>query len=334
MTKKEDIRPDIDLEKHPISTGGYQIATPEIYELSEWVRTLLFNRCPGAIIPGRPRYGKSEAISYLIKDLKAERGKDFPVFNFDFEYIKNPNELRFFEQLLKASGHKMAKGREKDGRSAPALRERLKSFLPKKIKRTGSSKAVFFIDEAQNIKEDNYLWLVDVHNCLTKAGISPLFLLFGQPELVDRRETYIETGLGQIVGRFMVNVHEFNGLQSPDDIATCLQGYDESATYPKGSNWTFTRYFFTAAFKDGWRLANESEKAWDAFMACLDDAGVSFWSDGIPMLYFALTVEYLMRNYSNLSCEFNGFSLSQWKEAIDNSNFVLAQQCIDEDEDT
>jgi hypothetical protein len=37
------------------------------------------------------------------------------------------------------------------------------------------------------------------------------------------------------------------GIRNAEDVATCLQGYDQTA-YPEGTDWTFTRFCLPQAF--------------------------------------------------------------------------------------
>jgi len=40
----------------------------------------------------------------------------------------------------------------------------------------------------------------------------------------------------------MVEELAFHGIRNAEDVATCLNGYDQTA-YPEGSQWSFTRYY-------------------------------------------------------------------------------------------
>lgn len=319
----DDLRPIFADKKQPIDGERYTLFTPMIGAVKKFFDQCFTNRDPGAIVTGYPRYGKSKAIGYLIRKLLLEQGRTFPIFSFDIDYMDRPSETRVWTTLLKGVKHRMSQTGNADDK-----KERLITFILQRVRRDKTNRAVFFIDEAQYLYESQYKWLIALHNALTKKGISPFFVLFGQPELSDRRGTFIETGKGQIVGRFMVRTFEAFGLRSAKEIATCLGSYDQTPVRI-GTKWTFTRFYFEGAYDVGWRLEPEAEVAWDAFIEGLSMAQISMREEGIPMLYFTRTIESLFRNNSDSRPSFNGFSRAQWAKAVEDSGYALSVQCAE-----
>jgi hypothetical protein len=73
----------------------------------------------------------------------------------------------------------------------------------------------------------------------------------------------------------MVEELAFYGIRNAEDVATCLNGYDQSA-YPEGSRWSFTRFYIPQAFDAGYRLVNDAGALWqtcDQEPHILDRAG-------------------------------------------------------------
>lgn len=313
-------RPFFAKGKEPIDGERYTLFTPMIFELERFFDECFDNRDPGAIVTGKPRYGKSKAIGYLIRKLIKEKGRRFPIFSFDIDFMERPTESRVWTAFLKGVRHRMSSSGKADDK-----KERLVTFILHKIRRGQTNRAVFFLDEAQYLYESQYKWLIALHNALIKKGVSPFFVLFGQPELRDRRGTYMEYGKAQIVGRFMVRTFEVFGLRDVDDVATCLGSYDQTPVRA-GTDWPFTRFYYPGAYDIEWRLKSEAPIVWDAFEEALSTAQIGALEDGIPMFYFTRAVESVFRKHSDFSPAFEGHSKAVWAEAVMDSGFALAVQ--------
>jgi hypothetical protein len=291
-------RPFFAKGKEPIDGERYTIFTPMLSELKTFFDECFENRDPGAIVTGKPRYGKSKAIGYLIGKLIKAEGRSFPIFSFDIDFMERPTETRVWTAFLKGVKHQMSASGKADDK-----KERLITFILQKIRRGHTNRAVFFLDEAQYLYESQYKWLIALHNALTKKGVSPFFVLFGQPELKDRRGTYMEHGKAQIVGRFMVRTFDVFGVRDANDVMTCLDSFDKTEVRA-GTGWTFTRFYYPGAYDIGWRLESEAQKVWDAFDEALSSAQIGALEDGIPMLYFTRAVESIFRKHSDFSPSF------------------------------
>lgn len=313
--------PDIENEFYKTS---YLLPTPCIYKLSDFIKSMLLNKVQGAIVVGETCYGKTTAISYLTKELFNHYGEDLPIFNIDCKYGIKPDRVEFFSNILEDLGHSMAK----PGRMG-LMQQKIYQFITEKVHQTKRFNiAIIFMDEAQNLGSDHYQWYITLENVLRKRGIRTLFLLFGLPSLFTRRSTLIiQRDQTEIVGRFMVEVFKFDGLLDVEGIKTCFNGYD-AAQYPGNNNMTIVRKFFPNANPDSWCLAKEAEKAWKAFVEKRGSAALIKKDNGIPMKYFVLTVENILRKYQTEHPAFRGLSVAQWKEAIDMSGYVSAMQIL------
>jgi hypothetical protein len=247
-------RPFVPAGTHPIETGRYLIGTVEISRLYEVVTQWIENRIPGGIVYGRPRLGKSRALSFLMHILPADYNNRLSIYDLSSYQSKSPTERSFYEDLLSGVGHDLAfRG------STSEKRVRLVRYLIEQGIRLENRRIVFFMDDAQRLSELQYNCLMDIYNDLDKAGIQLTVILVGQPELLHQRSAFIRTKKTQIVGRFMTQDHEFTGIQNLEDLKYCLTGFDQESEYPVGSGWSFTRYFFPEAFNDGHRLEHEAQ---------------------------------------------------------------------------
>lgn len=316
------IRPRVTVGTHPIETGRYVIATPAICLLHDTVRQWIAHRAPGGMIYGKQRFGKTRSIKYLMDQLP-EDFNSLPIFSLSARDYRLPSEGTFFEDLLRAVGHAFTSGK------TAVKRDRLVEYLHERAAEKRRNRLVLFIDEAQKLHEMHYRWLVDLHNELDGRGVTTTWLLVGQEELVHQREVFVTSKKMQIIGRFMVHHFRFSGLDSAETFQQSLNCYDdcELTEHPVGTGWSFTRYYFLAAFDDGWRLAAQAEILWEVFNKVHVEQKLPGKAE-VPMQYFAGTVEYALRTFASLKDDPGTISAAMWKEAILSSGYHDAAQYL------
>ncbi len=297
------VRPRIAANSHPVENTHYVLATQAMDQFCRTIVRWIRQRCSGGIIYGAPRRGKTRAIRYLVRMLPELLQVTLPLVSFSCREYKVPSESIFFQDLLRAANHLLA---EKG--NAAAKRGRLVEFLKEKAQLAGQDRVILVIDEAQKLHEAHYKWLIDLHNELDVSDISLVVLLVGQEELVHQYSAFKVTNKTQILGRFMVNQFCFHGILSATDVGTCLQGYDEESEHPADSGWSFTRYYFPAAFETGFRLRSHKDLAWQAFKETKEECGLPGTLE-IPMYYFCRTVENILTEFSTLEDETPALSL-------------------------
>jgi hypothetical protein len=92
----------------------------------------------------------------------------------------------------------------------------------------------------------------------------------------------------------MVEELSFYGIRNAEDVATCLNGYDQTA-YPEGSEWSFTRFYIPQAFDAGYRLVGDADRLWRTFEAAHHKANLPGQLE-IPMESFARVVEIVLKD--------------------------------------
>lgn len=152
---------------------------------------------------------------------------------------------------------------------------------------------LLFCDEAQRYNENEYEWLRDVHDVLDRQQIKLFTFLVGQEELLAQKTALQIAGKTQIVARLMVDELAFSGIRNAQDVATCLNGYDQMA-YPEGTPWSFTRFYVPQAFDAGYRLVSDAGLLWQTFEAAHHKASLPGGLE-IPMESFARAVEIVLR---------------------------------------
>lgn len=278
----------IDPSLHPLVTGNYRIATPAIEAFYELITRCLRYRIMGALIYGTSRVGKTRAIEY-VRLMLARHHLKMTTFHAQCEHKPRHAEGPFFANLLEAVGdHTPNAG------SNPAKRMRLTLRIREAAARAGSGTVLLFCDEAQRYNENEYEWLRDVHDALDRQHIKLFTFLVGQEELLAQKTALQVAGKTQIVARLMVDELAFCGIRNAEDVATCLDGYDQTA-YPEGSQWSFTRFYVPQAFDAGYRLIDDAGVLWQEFEAAHHKASLP-GSLEIPMESFVRAVEIVLKD--------------------------------------
>jgi hypothetical protein len=185
---------------------------------------------------------------------------------------------------------------------------------------SGRGVIVLLVDEAQQLHEKHYRWLMGIHNLLNLRSVHLITILVGQHQLTHQRTAFLRGQKENIVGRFMVHMFEFRGLHTEKETELTLTEYDQEE-YPVESGWSYTRYFAPIPFSRGWRLAHIAPVLWKSFMAAKALASQAPKKNGrqagtqassknsidaktvrtdIPMQYFCRTVEYIIMHLAEI----------------------------------
>lgn len=307
----------IELDRY-LGSINYTIPTKSILDLQnkveEWIA---MNDC-GAIIYGESRAGKTRAILYISSHLKDKYGSQLPIYTFTAtDHI--PTQKTFYASLLSTIGHEEAhKG------TAVQMRQRLVNRIIVNALDTKYRRAVLFIDEAYLLSDKEYLWLIDIYNELNLHDILFTVFLFGTKELKDQKAGYISAGKKQIVLRFMVNEFEFKGITNQREAAICLASIDKPFK-PDGYNEEIilSELYFPEAYKDGYKLTDYAEDIWNAFEIIKNENNIH--TEQILMKHFMDAILFCTREYGIFGKNIYQPTISEWKESIIRSGFILSQ---------
>jgi hypothetical protein len=250
------------MEDHPIRTRDFYIPTPPLRRVFSMIVHLITSGAPGAAFQAHPRVGKTCATIYCARKLR-EIFPRVPVLLFTAHLDQRLTDVRLFRDLLEQSGYSPG-----NVRAYPhELRTRLVRGWFSLAVDHASHTLVLIIDEAQKLPVDGYSWLIDATNDLHKLGVRVVTLLFGQPDLWGLRETLRQMRRGDILGRFMARLDEFEGIGSAIELREVMECYDDAAqlAYPKGSDWSFSRFLLPEAYANGWRLSQHASQLWAEF---------------------------------------------------------------------
>lgn len=311
-------RPEIKPKTHPVFTGAYSINTNAISTLYEDVSRWIDNRLPGGIIYGRPRIGKTRAIAFLSDMLRETYGKELPTYVLNMTMHK-PNENFFYSEILKDIGHDLY-----DKGKATEKKDRIISYFIERAISTNLKLIVLFIDEANYMFEQDFIWLMDIHNRLERFGIRLTTLLVGTKDIIHLKSYFIKSNKQQIVGRFMIHEHRFLGVKNINDLQICLASYDFGAEYPEESGWTYTKYFFPDAYDDGFTLNSQAEVLYECYRTIMQENKFTGEFE-IPMQYVTLTIDNCLRRYGSDGLSYKWISANEWRAAIIDSGFIEAE---------
>lgn len=279
---------------HPLMLpeSGYILPTASVKRTLTQVVSAVTSGLPGIAFVAFPRFGKTCATKYISKAL-VSIFDDLLVLTFIAKYHSKQGELHFFKELLKAFNIGFPQGRE-----IPNFFERLVNGLSTRVITSHSKRIILFIDEAQKLSVDQYSWLIDLSNELGEKNVSLTVILFGQPQLISKREILLHSYRTDIVSRFMVEVKNFDGIRDDSELAEILIFYDDQviSEYPSNSGCACSQFFLPKAYQAGWRLATQSTRLWKAFEAVAQDTGDKAISSGlnIGMTWIKIAVQNIL----------------------------------------
>ena len=274
----------------------------------------------GALIYGPSRIGKTRAIEYLRLAM-AQNFAKVTTYHVQAEHKPKHAEGPFFTSLLEAVGCP-----EPDKGSNPSKRLKLIDRIKDACARNGSGVVAMFFDEAQRYGENEYEWLRDVHDHLDRINIRLFTFLIGQEELHAVKTAFQQARKTQIVARLMVEELRFHGLRDPADTATCLDSYDTTC-FPRGTDWTFTRFFIPNAVRSGYRLAHDAQLLWNAFEEVHNKNGLPGELE-IPMESFARAVEIMLKSCWDADAKNERPDQGRWVAAVKACGYVQARLAV------
>ena len=244
-----------------IQANSFYLATPPIEAFANKIRQWFLATIPGGVVYGPSRVGKTSAIEYVLRTREAVFGYNIPLFKVEWKRGRL-TESAFYERLLVASDHALPTARTR----AADLEKRLIEYLASSVIPSGTPCLVWFIDDAHFLTVDDFGWLMNIQNALTRRKIRMYTFLVGEPRLRDTRETFIVSGDAQIIGRFMWSQYEFPHLKSAEDLAFVLKGYDIYRP-SADSSVSLTEALVPQAWKGGWRLMDQAKTIWEPYVA-------------------------------------------------------------------
>lgn len=301
-------------DSHPLNQRPVKVLTTSIKDAFLSVASAIKFKHPGCAFSARFRSGKSTAL-LMIQD-------------------KLPGEVQAVAfGLITAQEHDAATERVFWGDLLIALRlitegtaqdrqNRLRTAIISACLQAGGRHFCLLIDEGQNWDARAYTRLRDLANQLREQdGYLLSTVIFGDPRLDDLSANFREKRK-DLWARFLMRPEPFFGIRDVSELRYFFAQHDSTmlCEYPAGSGISYTEFFLPSAYESGWRLANQAQYAWDAFVRAATEIGQEI-SD-IAMQWVGDTViHFLITQMKNDVVA--GFNFqSAWDDAVKDSRFI------------
>ncbi|MFC7518841.1 ATP-binding protein [Herbaspirillum sp. GCM10030257] len=267
----------------------------------------------GAIVYGRPRFGKSSAARWALSALKYALAP-VPWIEVPVRRQHKDNEGAFFQHLLQCTRNQWAKKG-----TVTERRNRLTDALTARAKRSPVRTVILFFDEAHLLNELHYSWLINISNELEGRGLRLFCLLVGQQQLLGQKANFIQDGRDEYVARFMTEDWALPGISSYEEFARCLKQYDD-AIYPADSERPFASYYLPEAVRDGWHIQYLAKPLYETMQ--------HFWADAgrrdamvIPMHYVTSSLVILLNELGRFDASLPVIPQKTFQTAVSRSGF-------------
>ncbi len=308
-----------EMSYHPVVRSQIRLPTPAIRMAFDVLANTALQRAPGCCFHAHPRFGKTSAIDVLKQQL-SQTFPEMPIYSISAVWHPRFSELVYMGELLAGCTHVISAAGKFEAR-----RTRLLNFFWTQAKARGSDRIFRFIDEAHNWHEPQLTMLRDIANDLAlHHGVKLIAALFGAPELAALRTGLIQSGRIDLIGRFMIQLYDFRGIGSLEELTTTMGFYDDAevSEYPESSGRCYSEYLLPQAYASGWRLIQEAPRLWDQFRQAaqasggLNEAGMQWVANSIRQ-FFLDQIEF---DHPGLTGSASGWStavlLSGFKDSL------------------
>ncbi|MDM0084697.1 hypothetical protein QTI17_29265 [Variovorax sp. J31P179] len=247
---------------HPVVTCSAHVATPVVQAAESLVSQIVFTREVGHYWTGEPRIGKSFAID-LIAGTLASKFRDVLVQTWGAKDHDSKTEGNFYCDILLDMGHGAVRGTMSDKRT---------DVIKTIIGRCRSANCKYFVlmaDEAQNWGQFELRMLKGIVNDILRLGeITVVTIFFAHPVVETERTKMLRNNRTDLIDRFLACRHDFGGIANSEELKATLDAYDNPRRhqYPEDSGICFSQFFLPQSYKLGWRLGQEADDAWKAFV--------------------------------------------------------------------
>lgn len=209
-----------------LTLAKYQIQTAVSFLLLAKMEEWLESGYTGALVYAWFRLGKTCGCLWVLKKLS-----DFLGYHIGFIHVNCRDGLpderqKFFRYLLENTGNQhILQIRGEDN-----IRTAFENFIIAEAKKSPVRTFIVFFDEAQQLIEEQYGWMREVDNAVTKAGCRQFTLYEGDNNLRKSKEYLIDNGKEQVVTRNMIGEFVYRGLESGEHI---IEGFRKEREAPE-----------------------------------------------------------------------------------------------------
>lgn len=293
---------------HPIARRGYKHAVAGIVRLLDVAEVSIAQGIGGRVFYAPTRTGKSTAIKFVVEQLQ-NTSVHYRVHSIVARSGKNVSGTAFYQGMLVDL---MAARKSRAGK--PELCEQIATLFSMPIARGDVRGCLLLVDEAQKLTEDELDLLADVGNLMMARGKLLITVFLGQEALIHRPAVLDHRP--ELKNRFMRSFEMYPCVADEKGISDLLQCYDD-ATFPEGSDVSYSAFFRPWSYARGWRLRDEVPRLIAALEARTSPTG-SFVN--IEALTVAVETQLKRACFrDDLNAE---LTVQDWKEVLHSTGYV------------
>lgn len=300
-------------EDHPIMKDHESaIITEATMEAYDRVVEVIRHGVPGCVITGANRVGKSMAVRIIADKIEHDFPGEIAVFTGIVKIAGKTSQGDFYRRLLSAMNVRY------DQRlRVSELEDLVVSAITMEAFDNGDN-AILFLDEASNMQDAEFEYLMNVYNRVKDVGISFTTVLVGTDALLRKKEHFKSIGQTQIVARFMSRTYAFSLVSSKRSLQVILGSYD-SVLEHQGEK--YTEHFFPAGYRQGKRMADPEnvEMVFRLFGKALGLSGKKTLVITMQHLIITIRIVFLEAGITGKGKEWP--DEEDWKKAISQSGF-------------
>ncbi|BDU21630.1 AAA family ATPase [Dyella sp. GSA-30] len=296
------------------------IATRCIEGLAEAIKIAIEDGHQGIQVQGRSRDGKTKAAIYLQTHPSWLDDSAY-IFRITMPRRSNHSDTAFYKTIQSELGL----SQHSHSGSVNRIRQISDRIIAGCLGQE-STQAVLFVDEAQQLSDDDFEYLTNIDNAVTDGGFR-LFCVFihqsddTKAEKRKKRSSLVNNLPPHVIGRFFMASHTFSGLRGAADISHALDQYDSRLRF-EGK--TFTEFFAGQAFASGWRLASHANDFVSAISAIRKRSNLKGSGD-LAMKIFDVVCYRLLVRVAAETPNFAGLSKELIEKVILDSGYLLLE---------
>jgi hypothetical protein len=309
------------LQAHPLLAKTVILPTPPICELVTALRRAVLLREQGCCFTATSGYGKSYGLTMAERELR-RLFVDVPIYRHVIDNHQVPSIRAFFKHFLITVGETNINGETYD------LRIRLEHRLVDSGRNSDMKLVVMLIDEAQEMALQDFQFLKDIGNHLEDAGVQLVVIMMGQdPDFATVIDKLRKAGRLDLISRFTLRRVQFRGLSTKEDIHALLAAID-SQEHPPGSECTWTQCFVPEAWKQGFRMEDQTDTLVHALKQCLPGESLA---RGVSARQLFLAIRRFLVDYADIETQGKKLPDKLWHTAIDYALIEDAAQIAADD---
>jgi hypothetical protein len=297
--------------EHPILAARAVLPTPAVVATIAIVCKVGRSHRGSAAFWAHPLSGKTSCIRSMEQVL-AQQFAGCGVFVYEAKKKQVCAEGAFLEDILTTMNYEARLQRSLSGKRDQTMRALYAYAAPR-------GHLFFLIDEAQEIHEQELCWLKTLINWLVNRDCRVTVVMFGQQELLAMREALVTKARSDLDARYTSELYEFENVMNAVDLKIALASCDTGSEYPVESGWSYTQFLWPQAFAHGFRLAEQAETAWTAFLKA---SPTTRCAQGISMRWVALTLAELAESTKDEDRRSFGVDEAIWSKAVERAGYI------------